>query len=199
MSEGEPTEKDALQPGNAIVCAGYALYGSATLVALTTGAGLNFFMLDPVGTSGSHQPQQHPARSKLGRQPYAFVATSSSTLLKQQAGLNLDPLLQAIGEFILTERNVKIKEKGKTYSLNEGYAKYFHPSINEYLKHKKYPEVRVSLTEYSNENDLFGVQLVKISLVNHTRLFFFIPQSVVLCVCGFESDATKAGEQFTHA
>lgn len=52
---------------------------------------------------------------------------------------------QAIGEFILTERNVTIKPKGKIYSLNEGYAKYFHPSINEYLKHKKYPEVRDSL------------------------------------------------------
>lgn len=49
---------------------------------------------------------------------------------------------QAVGEFILTERNVRIKPKGKIYSLNEGYAKYFHPSINEYLKHKKYPEVR---------------------------------------------------------
>ncbi|XP_036383746.1 fructose-1,6-bisphosphatase isozyme 2 isoform X2 [Megalops cyprinoides] len=92
-SEGEPTEQDALQPGNQIVCAGYALYGSATLVALSTGAGVNFFMLDP-----------------------------------------------AIGEFILTERNVKIKKKGKIYSINEGYAKYFDPSVNEYLKHKKYPE-----------------------------------------------------------
>lgn len=47
-SEGEPTEQDALQKGTNIVCAGYALYGSATLVALSTGAGLNFFMLDPV-------------------------------------------------------------------------------------------------------------------------------------------------------
>lgn len=54
---------------------------------------------------------------------------------------------QAIGEFILTERNVTIKQKGKIYSLNEGYAKYFHPSINEYLKHKKYPEVRASYRE----------------------------------------------------
>lgn len=51
LSEGEPTEKDALQPGHNIVCAGYALYGSATLVALSTGTGLNFFMLDPVSTS----------------------------------------------------------------------------------------------------------------------------------------------------
>lgn len=93
ISEGEPTDKDALQQGNNIVCAGYALYGSATLVALSTGAGVNFFTLDP-----------------------------------------------AVGEFILTERSVKIKPKGKIYSLNEGYAKYFHPSINEYLKHKKNPE-----------------------------------------------------------
>lgn len=92
-SEGEPTEKDALQPGNQIVCAGYALYGSATLVALSTGAGLNFFMLDP-----------------------------------------------AVGEFILTDRNVKIKKKGKTYSINEGYAKYFDPAVTEYIKQKKYPE-----------------------------------------------------------
>ncbi|XP_059397906.1 fructose-1,6-bisphosphatase isozyme 2-like [Carassius carassius] len=92
-SEGEPTDKDALQPGNQIVCAGYALYGSATLVALSTGAGVNFFMLDP-----------------------------------------------AIGEFILTDRNVKIKKKGNIYSINEGYAKYFEPAVNDYLNHKKFPE-----------------------------------------------------------
>lgn len=51
------------------------------------------------------------------------------------------PFLQAIGEFILTDRNVKIKKKGKIYSINEGYAKYFEPAVNEYIKHKKYPEV----------------------------------------------------------
>ncbi|KAI5088344.1 fructose-1,6-bisphosphatase isozyme 2, partial [Silurus meridionalis] len=93
VAEDEPTEKDALQPGNQIVCAGYALYGSATVVALSTGDGLNLFMLDP-----------------------------------------------AIGEFILTERNVKIKKKGKIYSLNEGYAMYFDPAVTEYIKHKKFPE-----------------------------------------------------------
>ncbi|XP_023676415.1 fructose-1,6-bisphosphatase isozyme 2 [Paramormyrops kingsleyae] len=93
ITDGEPTEEDALQPGSQIVCAGYALYGSATLVALSMGAGLNFFSLDP-----------------------------------------------AVGEFILTERNVKIKKKGKIYSINEGYAKYFDSAVNEYVKWKKYPE-----------------------------------------------------------
>ncbi|XP_072137730.1 fructose-1,6-bisphosphatase isozyme 2-like [Mobula birostris] len=43
----KPTERDALEPGRNMVAAGYALYGSATLVALSTGQGVNFFMLDP--------------------------------------------------------------------------------------------------------------------------------------------------------
>ena len=47
-TEDEPSEKDALQPGRDIVAAGYALYGSATLVALSTGQGVDLFMLDPV-------------------------------------------------------------------------------------------------------------------------------------------------------
>jgi fructose-1,6-bisphosphatase I len=39
---------DALQPGNKMVAAGYALYGSATMMVLSTGQGVNGFMLDPV-------------------------------------------------------------------------------------------------------------------------------------------------------
>ncbi|KAL7988781.1 hypothetical protein Chor_007700 [Crotalus horridus] len=96
-SEDEPSEKDALQPGRNIVAAGYALYGSATLVALSTGQGVDCFMLDP-----------------------------------------------ALGEFILVEKDVKIKKKGKIYSLNEGYAKYFDPAVTEYLQKKKFPEEGIS-------------------------------------------------------
>uniref|UniRef100_A0A8C4EYS2 Fructose-1,6-bisphosphatase 1 n=1 Tax=Dicentrarchus labrax TaxID=13489 RepID=A0A8C4EYS2_DICLA len=79
-----PAEKDALQPGRNIVAAGYALYGSATMMVLSTGQGVNCFMLDP-----------------------------------------------AIGEFILVDRDVKIKKKGKIYSLNEGYAQHFYPDVSE--------------------------------------------------------------------
>uniref|UniRef100_A0A672SFE4 Fructose-1,6-bisphosphatase 1 n=1 Tax=Sinocyclocheilus grahami TaxID=75366 RepID=A0A672SFE4_SINGR len=89
----DPSEKDALQPGRNIVAAGYALYGSATMIVLSTGQGVNCFMLDP-----------------------------------------------AIGEFILVDRDVKIKKKGKIYSLNEGYALYFDPAVTEYLQKKKFPE-----------------------------------------------------------
>jgi len=46
-TEGLATVQDALQPGTSIVAAGYALYGSATMVVLSIGDGVNGFMLDP--------------------------------------------------------------------------------------------------------------------------------------------------------
>lgn len=47
-TDDEPSEKDALQPGRNLVAAGYALYGSATMIVLSTGQGVDCFMLDPV-------------------------------------------------------------------------------------------------------------------------------------------------------
>uniref|UniRef100_A0A804HJK9 fructose-bisphosphatase n=1 Tax=Homo sapiens TaxID=9606 RepID=A0A804HJK9_HUMAN len=46
-STDEPSEKDALQPGRNLVAAGYALYGSATMLVLAMDCGVNCFMLDP--------------------------------------------------------------------------------------------------------------------------------------------------------
>lgn len=53
MTDDEPNQKDALQPGRNIVAAGYALYGSATMMVLSSGQGVNCFMLDPVSRVGS--------------------------------------------------------------------------------------------------------------------------------------------------
>lgn len=41
-----PTAEDFLQPGTKQICAGYALYGPATMMVLTTGNGVNGFTLD---------------------------------------------------------------------------------------------------------------------------------------------------------
>lgn len=41
-----PKLEDFLQPGTQQVCAGYALYGSSTMLVLTTGNGVNGFTLD---------------------------------------------------------------------------------------------------------------------------------------------------------
>lgn len=42
----DPDETDFLQPGVQQACAGYALYGSATMMVITTGHGVNGFTLD---------------------------------------------------------------------------------------------------------------------------------------------------------
>eukprot|EP00457_Paulinella_chromatophora_P011624 gb/GEZN01011777.1/.p1 GENE.gb/GEZN01011777.1/~~gb/GEZN01011777.1/.p1 ORF type:complete len:363 (+),score=45.85 gb/GEZN01011777.1/:27-1115(+) len=39
--------EDLMRPGNQLICAGYALYGSATMLVLSTGNGVNGFSLDP--------------------------------------------------------------------------------------------------------------------------------------------------------
>jgi fructose-1,6-bisphosphatase I len=91
-SDGPATVRDALQPGRKIVAAGYALYGSATMVVLSVGNGVNGFMLDP-----------------------------------------------SIGEFILTDRNMRIKPRGKIYSINEGYEADWTDPVRDYVKSKKFP------------------------------------------------------------
>jgi len=46
-SRTDGSEEDLLQPGNRQVAAGYALYGSSTILVYTTGNGVNMFSLDP--------------------------------------------------------------------------------------------------------------------------------------------------------
>lgn len=43
----KPTDSDFLQSGIKQVCAGYCLYGTSTMLVLTTGNGVNGFTLDP--------------------------------------------------------------------------------------------------------------------------------------------------------
>jgi len=52
-------------------------------------------------------------------------------------GFTLDP---ALGEFILTHPSIKLKPRGKLYSLNEGYAKYWDKATTEYVDSKKNPK-----------------------------------------------------------
>ncbi|XP_068622588.1 fructose-1,6-bisphosphatase 1 [Battus philenor] len=94
-SEGEPSEADALRPGKELVAAGYALYGSATMMVLTLGKGkgVNGFMYDP-----------------------------------------------SLGEFILTDPNMRIPEKGNIYSINEGYAAEWEKGLANYIESKKRPK-----------------------------------------------------------
>lgn len=95
QTPGEPTESDALQPGRELVAAGYALYGSATMVVLSLGKG------------------------------------------KGVSGFMYDP---SIGEFILTDPNMRIPEKGNIYSINEGYAAEWEEGLRKYIEDRKRPK-----------------------------------------------------------
>jgi fructose-1,6-bisphosphatase I len=92
-SEGKPSVADALQPGRSLVCAGYTLYGSATMFVLALGDSVNGFTYDP-----------------------------------------------SIGEFVLTDANMKIPEQGNIYSINEGYFSQWDSSVQEYVNAKKDPK-----------------------------------------------------------
>ncbi|WP_437490107.1 class 1 fructose-bisphosphatase [Sorangium sp. So ce1014] len=67
---------DFLRPGRDLVAAGYVLYGSSTLLVITTGLG------------GVH-------------------------------GFTYDP---TVGEFFLSHENIRIPERGSTFSINEGHS-----------------------------------------------------------------------------
>ncbi|KAI7697326.1 Fructose-1, 6-bisphosphatase isozyme 2, partial [Sarcoptes scabiei] len=93
-SSNPPSLQDVLQPGNKLVAAGYALYGSATMVVLSVNHGpVNGFVLDP-----------------------------------------------AIGEFILTDPDMRLKSSGKIYSINEGYENEWNDGVKRYVQSKKYPK-----------------------------------------------------------
>uniref|UniRef100_A0A8R1Y168 Fructose-1,6-bisphosphatase isozyme 2 n=1 Tax=Onchocerca volvulus TaxID=6282 RepID=A0A8R1Y168_ONCVO len=92
QSDGPISMTDFLQKGRNIVAAGYALYGSATMLVLSTGRGVNGFTLDP-----------------------------------------------SVGEFILTNRQMKIPQKGKIYSVNEGNTSKWSKGIQEYVHTRKFP------------------------------------------------------------
>jgi len=92
-SDGPASIADVLQAGKNVVATGYALYGSATMMVLSVGTGVNSFMLDP-----------------------------------------------SIGEFLLIDKNMRLKPRGKIYSINEGYSKYWYEPVREYVENLKNPK-----------------------------------------------------------
>ncbi|PFH38227.1 fructose-bisphospatase II [Besnoitia besnoiti] len=62
-----PELRDFLQPGHAQIAAGYVLYGSSTMLVITTGDGVNGFTLDPsLGTFFlSHKGMRFPEKARI--------------------------------------------------------------------------------------------------------------------------------------
>jgi fructose-1,6-bisphosphatase I len=91
VSDGENgCEVDLMQAGRKLVSAGYVVYGSSTMLVMSTGNGVHGFTMDP-----------------------------------------------SVGEFLESHTDIRIPEKGKTYSINEGNYPYWSTGVREYIDHLK--------------------------------------------------------------
>lgn len=71
---------------------------------------------------------------------YTMYGSSCNLVLTTGNGVDGFTLDESLGEFILTHPEIRLPERGKIYSFNEGNSMYFYPPVNDYLKSIKYPE-----------------------------------------------------------
>lgn len=66
-------------------------------------------------------------------------ATAIVVCLGKGSGVNCFTYDPSIGEFILTDANMRIPEQGNIYSINEGYSYLWDESVKNYVAAKKDP------------------------------------------------------------
>jgi len=64
---------------------------------------------------------------------YALYGSSTMLVLTLGRGVYGFTLDQAVGEFVLTHPNIRIKEKGNIYSINEGNSAYWEKGTSDYV------------------------------------------------------------------
>ena len=80
-----------------------------------------------------------PGRDLVAAGYTLYGSATMFVLALENGGVNgfiYDP---SIGEFILTDENMRIPEKGNIYSINEGYFSQWDSSVQEYVQSKKDP------------------------------------------------------------
>ncbi len=71
---------------------------------------------------------------------YIIYSTSTIFVYTTGAGVNGFTLDPAVGEFILSYPDIRIPERGKIYSINEGYYNYWKKGTREYIDYLKSDE-----------------------------------------------------------
>lgn len=88
------------------------------------------------GKQGALQDILQPGKNLVAA---GYIIYGSSTMLvystgKGVHGFTLDP---SVGEFFLSHENIRIPEKSKYFSVNEGNSHYWIPEIREYVRYLK--------------------------------------------------------------
>jgi fructose-1,6-bisphosphatase I len=68
---------------------------------------------------------------------YAIYGSSAMLVYSAGNGVNGFTLDPNIGSFLLSHPNIKIPQKGKIYSINEGYDSFYDEGVKSYLAHLK--------------------------------------------------------------
>ncbi|BGO89651.1 hypothetical protein NBRC10512_001496 [Rhodotorula toruloides] len=77
--------------------------------------------------------------SELQVAGYCMYGSSANLVISTGQGVNGYTLDNGIGEFILTHPNIRIPDRGKIYSFNEGNSLWWDEPVVKYLESIKYP------------------------------------------------------------
>lgn len=77
--------------------------------------------------------------TKIVAAGYAFYGSSTELVYTAGNGVNIFTYDPTIGEFLLTNEKVRIPERGKYYSLNEGNSYRWTEGVKKYIEHLKTP------------------------------------------------------------
>lgn len=85
----------------------------------------------PEGTRGTEEDCLQSGRNIVAA---AYILYGPSTMLVYSAGNGVHgfTLDQTVGEFLLTHPNIRIPQKARFYSVNQGYFEYWAREIQEY-------------------------------------------------------------------
>lgn len=90
------------------------------------------------GSKGTVEDVLRPGREMVAA-GYCMYGSSANLVLTTGNGVNGYTLDNQIGEFILTHPNIKLPDRGKIYSINEGNSCYYHEPVLNYLQSVKFP------------------------------------------------------------
>jgi fructose-1,6-bisphosphatase I len=93
----------------------------------------------PEGKEGSVEDVLRPGKEMVAA-GYTMYGSSCNLVLTTGQGVDGFTLDESLGEFILTHPDIRIPERGKIYSFNEGNSLHFHPPTLQYLESIKFPE-----------------------------------------------------------
>ncbi|KAK6039039.1 fructose-1,6-bisphosphatase, partial [Cooperia oncophora] len=98
------TKDDFMQPGSSMVAAGYCIYGSSTMVILSTGSGVDGFTLDPsIGEFILTHPKIHlPNKGKI----YSINEGNAKNWSAGLAAYIHDRKFPPAGKKVMTQRHV---------------------------------------------------------------------------------------------